>query len=184
MAMKFERLTDDARLWAVVYDGEEQNVFDKVFDSWTDVVWLRTFFKNNMEDLASYFHITDLDVAIFDTVDDACTLECLMLDITPEANLDLLFRPLSNYSPYNELLSKEKAKGAFRKHSSWLRLYAIRLQSGRYIITGGAIKLTATMEEREHTLNELKNLNLVRNYLISLGIADYDGFASYESDQQ
>lgn len=181
--MKFERLTDDARLWAVVYDGDDQNIFDKVFDSWTDVLWLREFFQDNMEDLSSFFHITDLDVAIFDTVDEACALECLMLDISPEANLDLIFRPLCNLSQYDTLLSKEKAKGPSCKHSSWLRLYAIRLQSGRYIITGGAIKLTATMEEREHTLNELKNLNLVRNYLLSLGIADYEGFTSYESNQ-
>lgn len=32
------------------------------------------------------------------------------------------------------------------------------LENGRYIITGGAIKLTATMREREHTLMELKTI--------------------------
>lgn len=32
---------------------------------------------------------------------------------------------------------------------------AIKLNVGIYIITGGAIKLTRTMQEREHTLQEL-----------------------------
>ena len=57
------------------------------------------------------------------------------------------------------------------------------LESGRYIITGGAIKLTATMQEREHTLMELAKLNKVRDYLISIGIFEYNGFEDYhESD--
>lgn len=76
-------------------------------------------------------------------------------------------------------LGREKVKGRYRTHVSWLRLYAIRLESGRYIITGGAIKLTATMREREHTLTELTRLNKVRDYLISLGIFDYKGFEDY-----
>ena len=71
------------------------------------------------------------------------------------------------------------AKGKYHTHASWLRLYAIRLESGRFIITGGAIKLTATMQEREHTLEELNKLNKVRDYLISLSVFDYNGFEDY-----
>ena len=58
-----------------------------------------------------------------------------------------------------------------------------QLESGRYIITGGAIKLTATMQEREHTLEELNKLNRVRDYLISLGIFDYNGFEGYNDEE-
>lgn len=172
--MKFERLTEDGRLWAVVYDGDEGNIFDIAFDKWTDVFWLREFFTKHKCDLAEWFHITDVDAAIFDTVDEAEELECLILDLAPENDLDKLFRPLVNLASPESVLSKEKAKGVSYRHSSWLRLYAIRLQSERYIITGGAIKLTPTMEEREHTLHELVNLNIVRDHLLSLGITDYD----------
>ena len=101
------------------------------------------------------------------------------MDLSPDANLDELFRPLENTRLSEMLLGREKAKGRFHVHASWLRLYAIRLESGRYIITGGAIKLTATMQEREHTLAELTKLNKVRDYLISLGIFDYNGFEDY-----
>ncbi len=56
----------------------------------------------------------------------------------------------------NMRLGKEKARPEQQsRHASWLRLYAIKLEPGCYVITGGAIKLTRTMEEREHTLKEL-----------------------------
>ena len=85
--------------------------------------------------------------------------------------MDELFRPLENTRLSEVLLGREK-----------VRLYAIRLESGRYIITGGAIKLTATMQEREHTLEELNKLNRVRDYLISLGVFDYNGFEDYNEE--
>ena len=78
------------------------------------------------------------------------------MDISPEADLSRLFRPLDNNQASDFMLQKEKARlKRTIGHSSWLRLYAIKLTSGVYIITGGAIKLTATMQEREHTRKEL-----------------------------
>ncbi len=61
------------------------------------------------------------------------------------------------------MLQKEKARLKRRlKHSSWLRLYAI--------------KLTAAMQEREHTRNELTKLEKVRRYLLEENITDDIGF--------
>lgn len=180
--MIFERLLEDGRLWAVVYDGEAVNVLERVFEQWNDYEWLRAFFIKHSDDLASFFHITDIDRAVFDTVDDANDLECLIMDINPDANLDEFFRPLENTRLSEMLLGREKAKGRYSTHASWLRLYAIRLESGRYIITGGAIKLTATMQEREHTLAELVKLNTVRDFLISIGVCDYQGLEDYYNE--
>ena len=67
-------------------------------------------------------------------------------------------------------------------HSSWLRLYAIKLIPGVYIITGGAIKLTATMQEREHTKNELVKMDEVRRFLLEENIIDDEGFIDYISE--
>ena len=177
--MKFERVLENGRLWAVMYDEDCVNILEKVFTQWNDYEWLREFFTKHVDDLATYFHITDIDRAVFDTVDDANELECLIMDLNPDADLDELFRPLENTRMSEVILGREKAKGRYNIHASWLRLYAIRMESGRYIITGGAIKLTATMQEREHTLGELTKLNKVRDYLISLGIFDYNGFEDY-----
>ena len=73
----------------------------------------------------------------------------------------------------------EKAKGRRETHPSWLRLYALRLEKGVYLITGGAIKLTYTMQERSHTLKELERMEEVRNHLIDNGVTDLDGFVDF-----
>lgn len=181
--MTFDKILPDNRLWAVRYDGEPDNVLQQVFDQWNDPEWLWNFFTDNIEDLESYFKITEVDQAIYDTLEDSNRLECLILDISPDANLDVLFRPLENDRAMEMLLGKEKARLRNRvEHASWLRLYAIKLEPGHYIITGGAIKLTRTMQERDHTLRELTKMEIVRNLLIEQGIVDADGFKDYANE--
>lgn len=45
-----------------------------------------------------------------------------------------------------------------------------------------AIKLTATMQEREHTLKELHKMEKVRQFLLSENIVDEDSFTDYLSE--
>ena len=178
--MELARILNDGRLWAVQYDGDEDNCFDNLFTHWFDISWLKDFFKNNLEDLTSFFKITDIYQAISETLVEAEKLECLILDISPEANLDILFKHLEN-SRFTEMsLGKEKARGTgTSQHPSWLRIYAIKMEPGIYLVIGGAIKLTATMAERSHTLAELARLEQVRNYLIDNGVFDLDGLIDY-----
>ena len=183
MSMTFDDITEDGRLWAVRYDGDDDNALFKLFDQWNDVAWLRSFFKSNIDDLSSYFKITDVNKAIYNTIEDAEMLHCLIMDISPEADLDRLFRPLENHRVADGLLSKEKARlktGIY--HPSWLRIYALKLSVGVYVVTGGAIKLTASMQEREHTLIELQKMEKVRRFILDQGIVDNDGFVEYLSE--
>lgn len=64
---------------------------------------------------------------------------------------------------------------ASKARQDWLRLYALRVDKHIYIITGGAIKLTRTMQERDHTKEELAKIKMCREYLINKGISDIDG---------
>lgn len=178
--MTFDQITDNEKLWAVRYDDCLDNVLESIFGQWNDVVWLRNFFKANLEDLTSYFKITDVNQAIYDTIDDSERLQCLIMDISPEADLDKLFRPLDNSRTSEMILGKEKARlRDTQKHASWLRIYAIKLEPGIYVITGGAIKLTRTMQEREHTLVELARMEKVRRYMLDNNIIDKDSFDDY-----
>ncbi len=178
--MTFDDITEDGRLWAVRYDGEEDNAFATVLGRWNDVTWLRAFFKENILDLSSFFKITDVSQAIYDTIEDADRLQCLIMDLSPDANLDRLFRHLEPSRVSDMVLGKEKARLDNRqRHASWLRIYAIKLAQGVYIITGGVIKLTATMQERKHTLDELMRMEMVRNFLISENIVDETSFGDY-----
>jgi hypothetical protein len=54
--------------------------------------------------------------------------------------------------------------------------------SNRFLITGGAIKLTYEMNDHESTHDELIKLEKTKNYLIELGVIDGDSFdeALYE----
>jgi hypothetical protein len=174
--MRFEDVLQNGKLWAVVYDGDNQDILTKTISNWLNPAFLEVFFNDNKKDLESYFHITNVDEAIYDTIADAASLSCLILDINPDANLDRLFRPLENQRIREMLLSREKAKGKRQSgHPSWLRIYAIKLDPEIYLITGGAIKLSYYMADREHTLNELKKMEMVRNFLIDNGIVDADG---------
>ena len=69
--MTFDKITEDGRLWAVRYDGAEDNILVTIFEQWNDIQWLREFFKTNIDDLMSYFKITDVNEAIYDTLDDS-----------------------------------------------------------------------------------------------------------------
>ena len=53
--MKFDLITENERLWAVRYDDCFDNVLDSILGQWNDVTWLRSFFKQNIDDLSSYF---------------------------------------------------------------------------------------------------------------------------------
>jgi hypothetical protein len=84
--------------------------------------------------------------------------------------LDYIFRPLDNLEFREISLSKQKAS------KRWLRLYAIKIEANHYVITGGAIKLTHKMQEKEHTQKELVKLEKCRNYLQSQDVFDTDSF--------
>ena len=162
----FEDIKHDGKLWAVHFAGEELNELDKVFTQWNDAGWLLNFFRENFGDLVSHFKITKLDEAVYDTMEDSDELECLILDINPEANLDELFRPLENSRASEMILGREKARLKDRpNHASWLRIYAI--------------KLTRTMQEREHTLRELVKMEKVRQYLVANNVIDDDSFTDF-----
>lgn len=121
--------------------------------------------------------MTDINQAIEDTIEDSDQLQCLMLDLNPDSDLELLFHPLENFRISEMVLGKEKARlKRTIRHSSWLRIYAIKLSQGVYVITGGAIKLTLKMEERNHTKVELAKLENVRRFLLNEDIIDDDSF--------
>lgn len=55
-----------------------------------------------------------------------------------------------------------------------LRLYAIKIDDGSIVITGGAIKLTKMMEGPMFD-KEIQNLKIVQQYLESEGVSFSEG---------
>src|SRR5574344_2038292 len=118
--MTFDLITENEHLWPVRYADCLDNVLDSILGPRNDVTRLRSFFKHNIDDLASYVKITDVNQAIYDTIEDSERLQCLIMDISPDADLDKIFRPLENSRFTDVLLGKEKARlKDVYSHASW-----------------------------------------------------------------
>lgn len=103
----------------------------------------------------------------------------LRLTSSKPTRLKELFKNLNNNEIGYKELSQQKA------HHHWLRLYAIRIDEERYVITGGAIKLDGgaiaanrkyRMQDRPHTNKELIKINKYRDFLRSEGVINEESF--------
>ena len=145
-------------VYAVRYPDEEDNVLDKLLDRWNDAFYLRQFFRNKSK-IKTYFEIDDVNIAVQDTIEDAAYLEDIILN-GEQDDLDDMFQPLSQADSTLVTCSRRKARNWEREdHDSWLRIYAIKLDPGVYVITGGAIKLARKMQDAVATSSELQRLN-------------------------
>jgi hypothetical protein len=75
-----------------------------------------------------------------------------------------------------EILSKRKGR------QNLLRIYAIKIDSNCYVITGGAIKITETMQGHQDTLLELTKLEKCKQYLKENDVFDSDSFYELVND--
>lgn len=175
--MNFRRIFVDNFLHSTVFEKDGNDEFNHALDVWNDIAYLFDFFTENVNDLqGGFFGSITCNQAITQTRKDANDLALKIRFISQldkekqRKEIEKLFRPL------DEKLAQDlrtKAYGPARK--SWLRLYAIKIEE-LIIITGSAIKLTATMEERPHTQAELDKLRRVKDFLAENGVCDADGF--------
>lgn len=91
--------------------------------------------------------------------------------------LDEFFKPLDNLEYQFKVLSRQKGR------KNYLRIYAIKIDENCFVITGGAIKFTHLMEEREHTIKELKKLDRCKQFLKEHGVFDNDSFYGFLYEQ-
>ncbi|GAA4736916.1 hypothetical protein [Flavisolibacter ginsenosidimutans] len=174
--------SDDGGLWAIQYN-EETDEFERLFDLWANVEYLESFFREHIHDLAATSWTNDTDELIEETVfsllDEAEELEDALIYYVKGGlagnglALQQLFKPLDNRIYELKPLQKSKASIRTRQRPNpKLRIYAIRLAPNLYIVTGGAIKLTHTMNERPHLVAELQKIERVREWLKSEGISE------------
>lgn len=149
------------------HDGPDE--LKRLFDFWTDEEQLYDYFKTNSEVLK--YEKIDIEEAITQTIENAD----LFFDLLTEnkANLDKLFQTLS-INPY-----PVKHLTEYKSKKKWLRLYAIKIESNYYVITGGAIKQSQRMQDNPLTQEELKKLDQCRNFLIDNGVFDSDSLINF-----
>ena len=82
------------RRWAVKNPDKELDELTSLFEQWNDANYLYKFFRDNTDDLKSYFKIERVSQAIQDTFEDSDALEELILTFPYTEELDTLFKPL------------------------------------------------------------------------------------------
>lgn len=166
-------------LYAFRFPHETENELKKLWIDWSNPEKMNSFLKEHEVDWRKrgYKNLNQLRLELTfsaqkfeDLLSKSCDAE--------KPTLDELFAALFNSEYKQEMnLSKRKAKNA--KRDNFLRIYALKIDSNCYVITGGALKFTNYMEERPHTQRELDKLEICRNFLRTNGVVDEDSFYDF-----
>jgi hypothetical protein len=151
-------------LYAFHYKDESDNEFTRLMELWMDVGYLKAFAKVN--------GITDSNRFVTEILSNAEEIDDFLYNLDADLeSFSRYFEPLQT-SEYTKVLSFQKGKIKRNR----LRLYAIKIDNNCFVITGGAIKMSQTMQENPFTAIELKKLNEARTFLQSRGVFDDDSF--------
>lgn len=167
------------------YAGQQLDEFHRLMDEWTDTEYLFDFFTENSHLLFSGFYknVNSVEDAISLTMDEADRFNEMLLecDQNGTADLDTLFKPLHRHS-INIVRQESKLYGP--RKPSWLRLYAIRIAANYYAISGGAIKLTKTMQEAENNEEHFIKLKALASFIKENRIEDADDYTYLDVEFQ
>lgn len=174
-------------LYSIKFNGNNFDEFSRLFDEWSDIEYLESFFEKHRSDLQKdFYNFISVEDAIEQTIEEAHELEEKLIEIAEKGktdkyeNLQNLFKPLKNKdAEIFPIPDYEKSKIYGSAHKSWLRIYAIRIKPNVFIVSGGAIKLTKTMNEREHLQKELEKLNNVKQFLIDSEIINNESIVDF-----
>lgn len=160
------------QLFAFHYDNNEDNEYDRLMELWTDVGFLNEYAKiNNIEDVNEF---------IIEILHDAEQIQDFLENLNQNnQSYGIYFEPLQE-SERKKQLPFQKGKIKWNR----LRLYAIKLEENFYVITGGAIKMSQTMQEHPDTQHELTKLNAARAYFERNWVFDADSFYELLIEQQ
>lgn len=165
--------------------------WEDAYDKLTDLVFLEDFFSNQINEkdlLYGYYKrkVTNISDAVYATQEMTEVFFQSVLDCCEKGgNINTLFKNLNkfDYKVESMLPTRMQNNGEV---CDWLRLYGIRIGASIISITGGAIKLTLEMKDRNHTLRELDKLGNYKVLLDNLSIYDEDSLNDYlnENDEE
>ncbi len=145
--------------------------FENFFEWLNDPQEIRSFFKEREHKLKTgHYKGTTLSEAVLRTFDEAMDFEA-SLKKANEKGIDTLcqllfkqFKPLVNTEIGDKILQQSKSRG--EKNNYWIRIYAIKVASDFYILTGGCIKLVKYIDQETLCEDEVSKLNRIRDWLI------------------
>lgn len=184
---------DDNVLWAVAYPeffvkGKPVDELSRLFDLWRNPEQLLKFFKDNLEDLRnSFWDGLSIEDAVLKVQKEAISFQAELRDFVLQdpgsrtMSLSSIFEQLDKHEFALKANSKNFRKGKPNFERPLLRLFAIEMEEGEHLVTGGAIKLSAKMD-RPHLKHEIQNLIKVHDFLKSYRIYKLEEIIQIESN--
>jgi len=162
------------RLYSFVYKIEGSthyhlNEYDRLMELWTDVNYLRQYGKKNK--------VENINQFVRNRLQDAENIQDLLDELIHTSKpLEYYFQALHNNETGIKILSLQKGKVSSK---DGLRIYALKIDSDCFIITGGAIKMSLLMEDHPDTKNELIKIKKAKDYLKENNVFDSESFYEF-----
>lgn len=167
-------------IYSVKYDDQAVNEYDRLLDAWNDMSYVVDFFERYQSELNNPIwpkYLKEPVAAAKCARDEAIDLEKLFDQLYQntldgkQPDFDSHFKFLDGDFKYVTECVPMKSYGTNKP--SFLRIYAIKLQSNTFLITGGGIKLAKKIQDAPELQNHvMRNIKKVREWLISNNIAD------------
>lgn len=150
----------------------DKDEFTKLYDLWMDPEFLNNFFDEHREFFSDDYW-DDITKATFisDVISSVPSIFHQIRTLFDTDKLENIFKPLGKTDEDRQEYTSIRVKSKFGSinHRTAFRIYAIRIEDGCYIITGGTIKITKNMQDAPNTAIELNKLNAAYK---ECGIAD------------
>lgn len=158
------------------YFDEEELIDEmrRLFELWANPYYLMNYFKNNESYLEShYWRSKNLSIEDLAKITKEKALQFEDKLFKKVDLLDSCFQPLNDNHTKIQNISESKYK------KNWLRIYAIKIDANKYLITGGAIKLTKKMKDHPETEKELIKLKKNMIFLKENGVIDSESYDDF-----
>lgn len=153
-------------VFVVKYQGQRFDELERLIQLWDDAEYVYEFyFRNKSYFDNSFWTNSKLIRSVDDFLEEVEIALCKVREIKERlktANmfeLQKLFSPLTEGQSFLLEITPNKLKVLS------FRLYALELRDHKYIITGGTLKITKTMQEHPNTILELDKLKKVTTFL-------------------
>lgn len=161
------------KLYAI-QTGDSSDVFTECFENWQDPLYIAEYLESQPP-ILPFFGVGKKEarkLILKESNKFYTEILSIVKGENPVSTLDnYIFTPLHETDDFNKPLLPTKAYGTV-SGKSFLRIYAIRLSDGSYLVVGGMIKLHRTMQESEEGKEILKKLKVWENYLRNNRISD------------
>lgn len=153
---------------------------NKLQKLWSDPLYLRSFYNKHEEYFTkSYWIGLDRKKFVKDVLEWSPHVFKELEQRFKDNTLEELFEPLNDGSIVVGNIDQSKSKYGLIKGHYAFRIYAIKVDVGCYIITGGAIKVVKRMERAKNTKIELEKIDYIYKELEENNVIDIETFIDY-----